>query len=161
MLSAQLPLGNTKRTEAATPGCFGKTSKLHRSKQPQQFFSLKLHMLTDWHIMLVGCVRQFHCHNGSTAFSSSVVHEFCALLSLFFLSSFSSTVKETSASFLENLRHLDEKLIFSYAVFLLQLLLLRSIRPEVPLFPKKVLCHCTAAFDRYVERRIYQKFSFS
>uniref|UniRef100_A0A224Y6Y8 Uncharacterized protein n=1 Tax=Rhipicephalus zambeziensis TaxID=60191 RepID=A0A224Y6Y8_9ACAR len=40
MLSAQLPLGNTKWIEAAAARCFGKTSKLHRSKQPQQFLSL-------------------------------------------------------------------------------------------------------------------------
>lgn len=142
-----------------------KTSKLHRSKQPQQFLRLNStcsQIGTSCSSAVSG--NSHCCHSAAVAalpFLLLLATNF-VLFCLFFLPSFPFIVKETSGSFLENLRHLDEKLIFSDAVFLLlQLLLLRSIRPEVPLFLEKVLCHCTAAFDRFAERRISQKFGFS
>lgn len=142
--------GNTKWIEAARAGCFRKTRKRHRSKQQQFLSSNSTCSQIGTSCSLAVSSNSHHCHSATTAALPFLLLLATNFVLFFFL--FASSFMGTSGSFPENLRHLDEQLIFSDAVFLLsQLLLLCSIRPEVPLSLEKVLRHCTAAFDRLTD----------
>lgn len=110
--SAQLPLG-TKKMEAASPTISRLKRKLEQHSGKQQFHGSNSTCLQIGTSRSPAVSSNFHHYHPAQQWcrlgSFSVGHKFCPLL-------FSSNFKGTMGSIPENLRHLDEQLIFSSAI---------------------------------------------